>query len=252
MKRVMIMICTDKKLSIVMPAYNEGEQIFDNLCKASEIVSGYIDNFEIIVVNDGSKDNTYDEIKRAKRADAHVCPVSYRTNKGKGNAIKRGVERATGDVIAFLDADLDLLPDQLEAYVKKILEGDAEVVIGSKMHPDSKIVYPVVRKIMSCGYYCMLKILFRLNVRDTQTGIKAFDADALKAVMPLVKTKGYAYDIELLIGLNERGCRICEMPVRLEFHRKNSLGRMKLKDVVKVFKDTLHVYKRYLKGAYKS
>ncbi len=246
------MIFTDKKLSIVMPAYNEGEQIYDNLLRASEIISGFIDNFEILVVNDGSKDNTFEEIKRAKRADAHICPVSYKTNKGKGNAIKRGVERASGDVIAFLDADLDLPPDQLEAYAKKIFDGDAEVVIGSKMHPESKIEYPLIRKIMSFGYYCMLKVLFRLDVRDTQTGIKAFDAQALKAVMPLVKTKGYAYDIELLIGLNERKCRICEMPVRLEFHRKSGLGRIRLKDIIRVFKDTLYVYKRYLKGDYKS
>lgn len=246
------MIITDKKLSIIMPAYNEGEHIYDNLIKASEVVSGFIDNFEIVVVNDGSRDDTYDEIKRAKHKDAHICPVSYRTNKGKGNAIKRGVERATGDVIAFLDADLDLPPDQLEAYVSQILDGEAEVVIGSKMHPDSKIEYPAIRKFMSFGYYCMLKVLFRLDVRDTQTGIKAFEATSLKAVMPLVKTRGYAYDIELLIGLNERGCRICEMPVRLEFHRKSGLGRIRLKDIIKVFRDTLNVYNRYLKGGYKS
>ena len=97
----------DEKLSIVMPAYNEGKKIYNNLLKTVEIVGGFHKNFEIVAVNDGSVDNTEKEIKRAEEADRHIIAVSYTPNGGKGKAIKEGVLKATGDYIAFLDSDLD-------------------------------------------------------------------------------------------------------------------------------------------------
>lgn len=247
------MINTEKRLSIVMPAYNEGEHIFDNLKEASSVISTFMDNFEIIAVNDGSSDNTKSEIERCMKEDCHIHMASYRKNRGKGNAIKIGVQRAIGDYIAFLDSDLDLPPEQIEQYMEPLLKGQADVVIGSKMHKDSELEYPQIRRIMSLGYYWMLRMLFRLKVKDTQTGLKIFRADALKAVIPLIKTKGYAYDIEILVALNTRGYRIMEMPVRLVFHRGNGMGRIRVKDIIKVFWDTLLIFyranvKRYYRG----
>lgn len=247
------MINTEKRLSIVMPAYNEGEHIFDNLKEASSVISTFMDNFEIIAVNDGSSDNTKSEIERCMKEDCHIHMASYRKNRGKGNAIKIGVQRAIGDYIAFLDSDLDLPPEQIEQYMEPLLKGQADVVIGSKMHKDSELEYPKIRRIMSLGYYWMLRMLFRLKVKDTQTGLKIFRADALKAVIPLIKTKGYAYDIEILAALNTRGYRIMEMPVRLVFHRGNGMGRIRVRDIIKVFGDTLLIFyranvKRYYRG----
>lgn len=247
------MINIEKKLSIVMPAYNEGEHIFDNLKEVSSAISAFMDNFEIIVVNDGSSDNTRSEIKRCMKEDCHVRMASYRKNRGKGNAVKIGVQRASGDYIAFLDSDLDLPPEQIEQYMESLLKGEADVVIGSKMHKDSELEYPKIRRIMSLGYYWMLRLLFHLKVKDTQTGLKVFKAEAVKSVIPLIKTKGYAYDIEILVALNTRGYRIMEMPVKLVFHRGNGMGRIRLKDIMKVFGDTLIIFyranvKRYYRG----
>lgn len=137
--------------------------------------------------------------------------------------------------------------------MEPLLKGQADVVIGSKMHKDSELEYPKIRRIMSLGYYWMLRVLFRLKVKDTQTGLKIFRADALKAVIPLIKTKGYAYDIEILVALNTRGYRIMEMPVRLVFHRGNGMGRIRVEDIIKVFGDTLLIFyranvKRYYRG----
>lgn len=240
------------QLSVVMPAYNEGDNIFNNIQKVSTALSGFTDKFEIIIVNDGSKDNTKEEVKRAIQVNDKVRLVSYKTNGGKGKAIKEGVKAAKGQYIAFLDSDLDLPPEQLEAYVAQISNGSADVVIGSKMHKDSQIDYPAVRKMISFCYYCMLKVLFRLNVKDTQTGIKVFKSEALKPVIELIKTEGFAYDIEILVALNCRKYRIKEMPVELVFKRGNGMGRITIKDIFKAFKDTFSIfYRAQIKKYYK-
>ena len=168
------------RLSVVMPAYNEGKNIYHNIERVRTAVEKFADDYEIIVVNDGSSDHTKDEVLRAQKESSRVRLVSYRKNRGKGGAIKKGVAEAGGEYIAFLDADLDLPPEQLEKYLEQLKNNRADVVIGSKMHKDSELDYPLVRRIISFGYYSMLKILFHLNVKDTQTGIKMFRAEALK------------------------------------------------------------------------
>lgn len=238
------MVDTEEMLSVIMPAYNEGNHIYNNLKEVSQIVSGFMRNYEIVVVNDGSTDSTKSEIQRYMTEDMHVHLVSYKKNKGKGNAIKCGVLKSNGKYIAFLDSDLDLPAEQIEKYMEPLVNGRADVVIGSKMHKDSQLEYPKIRKIISFGYYCMLRLLFHMNVKDTQTGLKVFDAKALKSIIRLVKTQGFAYDIEILVALNSRKYRIMEMPVRLVFRRGQGMGRIKMKDIVKVFRDTLAIFYR--------
>ncbi len=230
--------------SIVMPAYNEGTHIYENLMKTNEIVSSFCDDFEIVCVNDGSQDNTHDEILRASQVCDRIHMVSYMPNGGKGHAIKCGVEAAKGDTIAFLDSDLDLSPDHFEDFLSHMKSEQADVVIGSKMHKESQLDYPPLRKFISFGYYVMLRIMFRLKVHDTQTGIKLYRADLLKQIVPNVETKGFAYDIEILAVANEYGAKIVERPIRLVFTREGGFSRIKFKDIWQVFKDTFKIRKK--------
>ena len=232
----------EKKLSIVIPAYNEGERIYENLLEMSKLLSSFVTDYEMIVVNDGSKDNTEVEIRRASETVKNIVPAGYQMNRGKGGAIKEGVKCATGDYIAFLDADMDLSPMHLKDFLAKMEETSATAVIGSKMHKDSKVNYPLPRKIMSLGYFLLLKILFRLNIKDTQTGVKLFEADALKKVMRQVSTDGFAYDIEILALICASGGTIVEMPIELIFQRTNGWGRIRLSDVMEVAQDTMKIY----------
>lgn len=232
----------EKKLSIVIPAYNEGERIYENLLEMSKLLSSFVTDYEMIVVNDGSKDNTEVEIRRASETVKNIVPAGYQMNRGKGGAIKEGVKCATGDYIAFLDADMDLSPMHLKDFLAKMEETSATAVIGSKMHKDSKVNYPLPRKIMSLGYFLLLKMLFRLNIKDTQTGVKLFEADALKKVMRQVSTDGFAYDIEILALICACGGTIVEMPIELIFQRTNGWGRIRLSDVMEVAQDTMKIY----------
>lgn len=245
------MVNLDGKLSVVMPAYNEEKLIYSSIKTTISVISGFVKDFEIVAVNDGSTDATKEEIKRAMKEDGRVRMVSSDKNRGKGTAIISGVTESEGKYIAFLDADLELNPSQLESYLRKMIDDNADVVIGCKFHKDSKLSYPLIRKIISMGYYIMLLILFHLNVKDTQTGLKVFRAEAIRPVAHLVRTSGFAYDIELLVALNRRGCTIAQMPVTVVYVRDKNTKRIGMKDIWRAFKDTWAIFKRvYFKHYY--
>jgi glycosyltransferase involved in cell wall biosynthesis len=247
-----------EKLSVVMPAYNEEALIYNSILQTVKIVGEFAPNLEIIAVNDGSSDNTQAEIERAMAEDLRqnggterIKMITSKKNHGKGNAIIAGVSQAEGEYIAFLDADLELNPVQLRGYLEKMQQSCADVVIGCKFHKDSKIVYPFSRKIISFGYYMMLLVLFHLNVKDTQTGLKVFKADAIKPVAHLIRTSGFAYDIELLVALHRNKKKIQEMPVEVVYVRERSERRIGIKHIVKAFNDTWAIfYRLYFKHYY--
>lgn len=230
------------RLSVVMPAYNEGCNIFHNLITVCGCLEEFCPEYEVVVVDDGSKDQTGAEILRAAGENKHIKRVSYENNRGKGYAIKAGVDAAVGDVVAFLDADLDISPMHLKLYLEQMEKQGADIVIGSKMHKDSKLEYPAARRFVSFCYYIVLKILFRLNVKDTQTGIKVFKAAVVKNILGMVRTQGFAYDIEILAVAARFGCKIVEQPVEIKYTRGQSFGRIRLKDILKMAGDTLRIF----------
>lgn len=238
-------------LSVVMPAYNEEKLIYKSIMTTIEILSGFVKNFEIVAVNDGSKDKTKYEIERAIKKDKRIRMISSEKNRGKGNAIISGVSQAEGRYIAFVDADLELNPSQLESYLQEMLDKKLDVVIGCKFHKDSKLNYPLKRKIISMGYYIMLLTMFHLNVKDTQTGLKVFKAEAIKPVAHLVRTQGFAYDIELLVAVHRRGFTIGQMPVQVDYVREVGTNRIGMKDIMQAFRDTWAIFGRvYFKHYY--
>ena len=119
------------ELTIVMPCYNEGTRIYRNIIELATQVEKFCDSFRIIVVNDGSTDDTEQEIQRAKLADSRVGVISYPQNRGKGFAVRRGMLSAKSEYVAFIDADLELPPHLLEGFLKEAEDG-ADIVIGSK------------------------------------------------------------------------------------------------------------------------
>jgi glycosyltransferase involved in cell wall biosynthesis len=230
-----------RQLSILIPAYNEGEGIQKTLAAACEALAGL--DFDLIVVDDGSRDATHTYVQQAAEGNPRILPLRYDVNRGKGNALRHGFAQARGERVAFLDADLDLHPRLLRELMAVMDQTQADVVIGSKLHPDSQVDYPVWRRVLSLGYYFLIRLLFGLPVQDTQTGIKLFRREVLAAIFPLLTIEGYAFDLQLLVLAHQRGYRITSAPVVLNFQRQR-LGRIGLPVVWQILRDTLSVFRR--------
>ncbi len=230
------------KISVIVPAYNEGSHIYDSLTETIETLDKLARDYEIILVDDGSTDNTHAEADRATSHLDHVKIVRHKSNLGKGEALKYGFRFVNGDLVAFLDADLDLHPHQLQVLYEHMQTKDADVVIGSKRHPESVVDYPTNRKIMSNAYFVIVKTLFGLPVRDTQTGIKIFKHEVLKRVFPRIVVKRYAYDLELLVNAQRLGYQIIEAPITLDFRR--DFGRIRYTDARDIWIDTMAIFYR--------
>jgi hypothetical protein len=166
------------QLSVVMPLYNEGAHITPNVEQTLSALR-MLGPFEIILVNDGSSDNSGEEIARLAENYSGEVVSLHLPRSGKGEALRQGAQAARGDYVVFLDADLDIPPEQILFFVAIQRVKKADAVIGSKMHPDSTVDYPLIRRIYSLGYYVLVKALFGLRVRDTQTGLKLVRRDLL-------------------------------------------------------------------------
>ena len=238
------------KLSVIMPAYNEGHHIYENIKETHRVLRRARCGYEVILVDDGSRDNTYEEARRAAAELGCTVPVSVPENRGKGNALKEGFNHASGDFVIFLDADLDLHPEQLHRVLRVMRDERADVIVGSKYNPDSRLEYPFSRKVMSKVYALVLKVLFDLPLRDTQTGLKAFRKEVLEKVFPLVHTSGFAFDIELLSNAHGLGYRVVEAPVVIDNRREMKWGRITMKDMYRMWLDTMAIYYRqYMRRA---
>lgn len=232
----------NQKISVILPAYNEGAVIAQTVRLAADVLAGR--DYEIVVVDDGSADDTHIQAQQAAQSNAHVRVVHYQPNRGKGYALKQGFANSTGELIAFLDADTDLHPSQIFTLLKVMQEKHADVVIGSKRHPESKLNYPLARRVVSWGYFTMAHFLFGLPVNDTQTGIKLFRREVLEQVFPQLQIKGFAFDLELLVAAQLYGYSIAEAPVELNFGRVDARPLTLLRASAEVAVDTLRVFYR--------
>jgi len=206
-------------LSVVVPVYNGGETIVENLALIRSAASRGLppDDIELIVVSDGSVDGTTERLIEAQSdVDMHV--IHYDRNFGKGYAVKMGALDAAGEWIAIVDADLDLDPNSIPDYLETARRERLDFAIGSKRHPDSVVYYPRSRRIASWCYQQLNRVLFRLDVRDTQVGLKIFRREIAEKVVPVLLVKQFAFDLELLAVARAFGYgRVRELPVHLEY-----------------------------------
>ncbi len=239
-----------KKISVVVPAYNEEKNIQKTVRELLNSLSRMSYNYELIIVCDGCKDKTASTARKIRSQKLRV--LSYPKNHGKGYALKYGVSHATGEAVTFIDAGGDFHPSHIDRFVKLLEAFDADIVIGSKRHPMSKVKYPLMRRFNSFLYHLFLRLLFQIQVRDTQTGLKVAKRSVLKKVMPRMAVKQYAYDVELLVVAKILGYgKVIEAPVEMNYNFANSSLKAAaifnaLHDALAIFyrKNILHYYSR--------
>lgn len=234
------MALSEISISVIIPEYKE-TNIFTNLPKIEEYVSKVTNDYEIIVVDDGSPHVFFKQLLSVYKDNPRIIVLRNIHNIGKGAAIQHGVEYATKERVIFIDADLDISADQILGMITY----HDDVVIGSKMHKDSRVDYPFKRRVMSLGYYWLIKMMFGLPVKDTQSGLKMFTKRALDSIMPYSIDR-FAYDLEILVKLHNRGYTIAECPIIVNHSKK--LGGVGARSVVTTFIDTVRVWINQLRG----
>ena len=202
------------ELSFVVPAYNEEDFIEDSLDELDAAVKDKNLSYEIVVINDGSRDKTLEKVMHYANINCHVKVISYSENVGKGYALKTGFMQTCGDVVIFADGDMEIDLCTISRYLEALEYGD--IVIASKNHPDSSVVVPLVRRILSFSFNGLVRFLTGVPLRDTQSGLKAMKKSAFVKVFPRLAVKRYAFDVELLAVANLYGLKIVELPVKMK------------------------------------
>jgi glycosyltransferase involved in cell wall biosynthesis len=235
-------ICS--KLSVIVPAYRQEKTIVKDLRRINRVLRQLKSDYEIICVVDGKNiDKTFSKAKNTKLKKLKV--IGYPVNKGKGHAVRYGMERSKGDLVAFLDAGMEIHPEGLRLLLSHMEWYESDVIVGSVRHSASKVTgYPLIRKILSWGYHTMTKTLFGLKITDCQRGIKIFRREVLEDVLPKLLVKAYAFDIEMLSVAQRFGyTNIHDGPVEMDA-RKIKYSSVKAFTVWSMLRDTLAVFYR--------
>lgn len=202
------------ELSVVIPAYNEEHRLPSTLESVHRFLITRGRPFEIVVVNDGSKDNTAGVVEVF--ASHHECVrlLTYADNQGKGHAVRTGVLAAKGELVLINDADGSSPIEELERLVTAIDAG-ADVAIGSRAKPDdSRVVKALAyRKYMGNTFNTIVQSLLLPGIMDTQCGFKLFKAGVGREIFSLSRLDGYAFDVEVLYIAKIKGYKIAEVPI---------------------------------------
>ena len=238
-------------LSVILPVYNLASTIAANLDEVAAVLDEGGISYELVPVDDGSSDGTARVLREFAESFAarHVgdstrrCrPVLLEKNAGKGNALKEGFQASVGAFVLLLDGDLDILPSSLPGFFASMVAHGADIVIGSKRHPQSKVQYPWHRRLSSAIYFALVRLVVGLPIPDTQTGMKLFRRNVLGDALDRMLVKTYAFDLELLSIAYGRGAKVAEAPVEIRYGMK--FGALRPSTVRAMLYDTFAVFYR--------
>ncbi len=221
-------------LSIIIPAYRAEKFIEKNLLQVRGVLERTRYPYEVICVVDGDVDKTREKAQKVSGIYDEVKVVGYSMNMGKGHAVRFGMAKSKGDIIGFVDAGFELDPNGLSMLLEHFEWYKADIIVGSKRHPASKVIYPWQRRILSFGYQMIVRILFGLKVKDTQVGMKFFRREVLEKTMPRLLIKSMAFDVEMLAVAYYLGFKkIFEAPVELKMKFKGGVSSIASKGFIK-------------------
>lgn len=235
------------ELSIVIPVYNEEKRLDSSLLKIISYCQKHFTKYEIIVVDDGSKDSTPNIALQYK--DKNVRLIQNGKNMGKGIAVKVGVINAMYDLILFTDSDLSTPIEETQKFLKFLNDG-FDVVIGSRSLPESNITVhqPAYRQILGKAFPLIVRCLVLPDFKDTQCGFKLFTKKAALAIFPRQTVRRFAFDVEILFIAKKLGFKIKEAPVTWVDQEGSKVSP--IKDSIRMFREIVKIRYNNIKGEY--
>jgi dolichyl-phosphate beta-glucosyltransferase len=235
-------------LTILIPCYNEAGIIKESLTEISDFMSEKKYPWEIVVVDDGSEDDSVARVRELKNSKINL--VSYKTNRGKGGALKEGIRNSLGDYIIFMDADLSVPVETIDIFLKGLEEKGHDVVIGTRKIKSAKVLVhqPWLRENLGKGFTFITRLITGVHVSDFTCGFKGFSAQSAKKIFEHSRLTRWAYDAEILFLARKYGFTISEIAVTWT-NRKDT--RVKLGNaVVTSFTDLIRLKLNDWSGKY--
>jgi dolichyl-phosphate beta-glucosyltransferase len=233
-------------LSVIIPAYNEEKRLPKTLEKIHDYLSKKDFDYEVIVVDDGSRDLTVKVAEEFKANHPKLRIVKNPGNMGKGFAVRNGMLNGHGKYLLFTDSDLSTPIEEFEGFLPELEKG-YDIVIGSRSlkESDIKIRQPIHRVFMGKVFNLIVRTMFWTNIKDTQCGFKCFSRQVAQAVFPKQQVWGFGFDVEVLFLARKLGYKILEFPV--EWSDSPDTRVSPIKDSVMMFLELLKIRWRLLK-----
>jgi len=240
---------TSPDLSVIIPAYNEEALIVSTLDCLQSYLSARPEQYEIIVVDDGSQDQTVEFVRQVQKNNDQVRLVINEQNMGKGFSIRRGALESRGQIIIFTDADLPYELDAIEGFLQALRNG-CDLAVGSRVLPGSDVKgVPMLRYVAGQVFSWMVQAVLFQGLPDTQCGFKSFRADAAKEIFRRLTIGGFGFDVEMLFIARKRKYAIQPVPVHMIEHRQRSRVRL-VTDSFRMFANLFMVRWNDLQGKY--
>lgn len=237
------------RYSIIIPAYNESARIPATLRSVIDCLRARHWDAEVVVVNDGSRDDTAAIVREIARTAPEVRLIENATNRGKGYSVRNGLLHALGDIVMFTDADLSSPIEEAEGLFAAITQG-ADIAIGSRWLETSRQTHrqPLYRQFFGRCFNLLTRMVMNLPFADTQCGFKAFTRSAAQTVFQLQTIERWGFDPEILFIALKRGYQITEVPVSWAHDARTRISYMR--DGVQMLKELAIVRWNALLGRY--
>ena len=235
----------EMNLSFIFPVFNEGERLIVLFKKIILFNHKYLKNVQYIFVNDGSIDNSLELLKyfKTNNKKLNIQIYSYKKNRGKGYALKKGIEISKTDWLLTLDVDLSVDLNQILRWKKKIIFNKNCAYIGSRNLISSKVKTLFIRYLIGKIMNVLLYSVLNIEIKDTQCGFKLYHKSYIKKIFRNLSIKGYAHDVEIIIKIKKKGIKILELPVNWSYKAGSKVNL--LSDSIKFFLNIIFIKLRF-------
>lgn len=248
----------EPSVSLIIPTYQAESFIAQSLKKLTAYAQSTAHIHEILLIDDGSKDRTAEIIQQylTKHPNSNIKLTTLKQNVGKGTAIKNGILIASGNLLIFTDCDLPYAFSDIDTLIHTLQHKQADVAIGSRMHPDSvyhirshNLSYIYIRHTSGRLFNYLINLCTRLNMADTQAGLKGFTQQAANLCFGKMTVSGFAFDIDLLVCAQQNNLHIKTMPLNFNYDSEMSTVNF-IKHAILMTASILHIVSKKITGYY--